>query len=477
MTMRSNHSGESSSREGRDSDRDAGSERRVAIHTLGCRLNMAESEMMRRQMAGEGFQLAGEAETADVVIVNTCTVTAAADGKSRQAIRGARRKHPGATLAVTGCFAQLHPEEAARDCGADLVVGNGEKMALPGHALALLEGTTSSDAPKFVMPRMERKPFAVGGFDPGTLVLSDGDTRAHLKIQDGCDFMCAFCLIPSARGRARARSLDNLLAEGEALLQAGVREIVLTGVNVGTYRQEEHGLLTVVDRLAALNSESGQSLSRLRIGSIEPTTVPEGLLERMADSAHPLVPFLHLPLQSGSARVLAAMGRRYGPGDYRAFAEQALARVPDLCLGADVLVGHPGEDDEAFAETVEFTAGLPFAYLHVFPFSSRPGTAAHRMENTVPDGIIRRRAATMRTLGENHREAFHRRFLGRTLPVLFERPRDDGTAQGYTANYIRVGVPGNPAEDWRNRTLPVRLLESGGGRMAGVLEAVVEGRN
>ena len=432
---------------------------RAAIHTLGCRLNLAESDLIRRQFEGAGYRVVPWGEAAEVTVVNTCTVTRQADAKSRQALRAARRNHPDTRVAATGCYAQLNARWLAEQGLADLVVGNGEKTSL----VALLRDRPEAGG-QVVAPPISPAPFAVPGFDAGEMITSDSGTRAHLKVQDGCDFMCAFCIIPMARGRARPREWDNLLAEARALAGGGVRELVLTGVNVGTYREGGRGLVGVVD---ALNELPG--LARLRIGSIEPVTVEAGLLERMADPGHALTPFLHLPLQSGSARVLRAMGRRYGPGEYRAFAERALAAVPDLCLGTDVLSGFPGEDDEAFEETVSLLEGLPFAYFHVFPYSERPGTAAARRPGGVPVPVRKRRAALLRALSAEKQAAFHRRFAGRTLEVLFEQPKSEGLAQGYTANYIRVEAPAPDAGALRNRLLPVRLLEGGASRMAGVL--------
>jgi threonylcarbamoyladenosine tRNA methylthiotransferase MtaB len=441
---------------------DASERLRAALHTLGCRLNAAETDLLRRQLEGAGYEIVPWGEAAHLCVVNTCTVTAQADAKSRQALRAARRRNPEATLAATGCYAQRQPGSLAHKGLADLVLGNEEKLRLLAHLPARDAAETS--APRVVAPGLGRGAFRVPGFDAGQLITSDGDTRAHLKIQDGCDFMCTFCVIPAVRGRARPRALDDLRAEAEALAAAGFREVVLTGVNLGTYDDEGQRLVDVVDALAGI-----AGLARVRISSIEPTTVDAGLLERMADPAHRLVPFLHLPLQSGSAAVLAAMRRRYGPGEWRAFAERSLLRVPGLCLGTDVMVGFPGEDDTAFGETLALLEALPLAYCHVFPYSARAGTPAPRLPGAVPAPVKQRRAAALRALSESKRAAFHWRFLGRTLPVLFEQPRGPGMAQGYTENFIRVAVSAPDAAALRNRILPVRLIEAGPGRVAGVL--------
>ncbi len=487
---------------------------RAAIQTLGCRLNLAESNLIRARLESAGYQIVPWGEAADVLVLNSCTVTSQAGAKTRKILRTARREHPEATLAVTGCHAQLHGESLAQAGLADTVVGNAEKLNLAGY---LGEPSPSTEgtprAVRVVIPPLSSAPFSIGGtgfpaaaasgfpdagsgaasaggFDARSLVTSGEGTRAHLKIQDGCDFMCAFCVIPRARGRSRPRTLPDLVAEAEALAEGGVKEIVVTGVNVGAYGEGNRsaapgredasfgqGLMAVMDALDAI-----PGLERLRIGSIEPTTVPEGLLERMAARDHLLTPFLHLPLQSGSARVLEGMRRRYGPEEYRAFAASALELVPALCLGADVMTGFPGEDDEAFAETQAFLESLDFAYFHVFPYSPRPGTAAFRMEGKVRESVRTRRAALLRALSERKRESFHRRFLGQTMDVLFERPRAPERAEGYTANYIRVevhashdsgdhGADGSDAAGLHNRILPVRLLEAGPSRMVGELVA------
>ncbi len=453
------------------------SQPRAALESLGCRLNHAETELIRRRLERAGFRIVPWGDAADVMVLNSCTVTAQADASSRQALRGARRAQPGARLAVVGCHAQMHADALAAAGLADLIVGNGDKLAVVEHLLALpareAAGNASgrAPAPRVVRPPLPRQTFALD-FDPAALVSPDSGTRAHVKIQDGCDFMCSFCIIPLARGRARPRALDNLMAEAEALAAQGVREIVLTGVNLGTYADGAAGsagapdLRAVVDRLDRL-----PGLARIRISSIEPTTVHEGLLERMAAPDHKLAPFLHLPLQSGSNAVLAAMRRRYTAEAYAAFAERALERVPELCLGADVMAGFPGEDDAAFAQTFALLERLEFAYLHVFPYSERPGTPAARRPDAVPAALRQRRAAALRALGEAKRLAFHRRFVGCSVEVLFEKPRRVDLAEGYTAHFLRVQAPVADAGALRNRLLPVRLLEAGPHAVAGELLA------
>ncbi|MBI3993918.1 MAG: MiaB/RimO family radical SAM methylthiotransferase [Candidatus Lambdaproteobacteria bacterium] len=430
---------------------------RAALHSMGCRLNHAETAVLQTSLEQAGYRIVSWGEPAELLVINSCTVTGASDAKGRQVLRAMRRRFPGAKLALLGCYAQVDGAALAAEGLADLVIGNGGKMQLVEH-LARLD---TAREPLYVNTPISRAPFALETFAaPGAA------TRAHLKVQDGCDFMCSFCIIPVARGRARPRRLENLLAEARALAGAGVRELVLTGVNIGTWALEGLGLPQMVDALACIDG-----VERIRISSIEPTTVDEALLSRMADPGHALVPFLHLPLQSGSPAVLAAMRRRHGAADYRAFAERALAQVPGLCLGTDVMVGFPGEGDEEFADTVALLAALPFAYLHVFPYSRRNGTRALRLPEHVAPAVSRRRAATLRALSESKRLAFQRRHLGRSLPVLFEGGGAPGEAAGYTENYIRVRVTHPRPATLRNRILPVRLIEAGAGGVAGELAA------
>jgi threonylcarbamoyladenosine tRNA methylthiotransferase MtaB len=444
---------------------------RAALYTMGCRLNHAETAMLTSSLREAGYAVVPWGEAADLLVLNSCTVTGVADAKGRQWLRSVRRRHPQAHVAVVGCYAQTDGDALAAAGLADVVVGNGRKLALADILMeqqaeqqmerqAAPPGSSAAAVPPLVLREsIPRTAFTLDHF-----AAPDAGTRGHLKVQDGCDFMCSFCIIPVARGRSRARTLDNLLAEAEALAASGVQELVLTGVNLGTYAHAGHTLTDVVDALDAV-----PGVARLRISSIEPTTVDPGLLERMADPAHRLVPFLHLPLQSGAASVLRAMRRRYAPEAYRAFAEQALGRVPDLCLGTDVLVGFPGETDADFAETRALLAELPVAYAHVFPYSPRPGTRATRLAGQVPAAVRNGRATEVRQLSDSLRRRFHEGQVGRLLPVLFERGRAAAQAVGLTPNYIRVQVPHAEPAALAGRILPVRLLEAGTHVVAGAL--------
>lgn len=425
---------------------------RAALQSMGCRLNHAETAVLRRRLEDAGYRIVPWGETAELCVLNSCTVTLQSDAKARQALRAVRRRYPAARLALVGCYAQVDGERLAGERLADVVVGNAEKLRLVEH----LDGVAAGGPPRVVRPRIGRAPFRL----PAHASEAAG-TRAHLKVQDGCSFGCGFCIIPRARGGSRPRAFGDLLGEAETLAAAGVQELVLTGVNVGTYDEGGRTLVDVVDALAGLPGPP-----RLRISSIEPTTVDEGLLERMGDRAHPLAPFLHLPLQSGSACILAAMRRKYGPGDYRAFAGAALARAPELCLGTDVMVGHPGEDAGAFAETEAFLDSLPFAYFHVFPYSPRPGTPAAARAGQVPAPDRQARAARLRGRSAAAQAVYQQRFVGTEREVLFEQPKSARLAAGYTDNYLRVEVHVPDAAEaaaLRNRRLPVRLEAAGTG--------------
>ena len=421
---------------------------RAAIHALGCRLNQAEAATLQSSLEQAGYQMVPWGEEAEVCVLNSCTVTGQSDAKSRQALGAIRRQYPQAKLAVVGCYAQMAGDTLAQKDLADLIIGSQEKMNLVQHLQA---PQADNAAPQVIRPPIRREAFSQQAW-----AAQDAATRPHLKVQDGCDFMCSFCVIPFARGRSRPRLLADTLAEAGHLATQGAKELVLTGVNVGTWAENGQNLLAMVD---ALNDLPG--LARIRIGSIEPTTVPPGLLERMAAADHKLVPFLHLPLQSGSNTVLSAMRRRYTAQQYRAEVMSAVSQVPDVCVGADVLTGFPGEDDALHQETLDFLAELPLAYFHVFPYSPRQGTPAARMGDQVPAPVKRQRVQQLMALSDSKRLAYQAGFVGRVLPVLFERAAPGSPAQGYTANYLRVGLsPEAPAPE-PNSLHPVRMTATG----------------
>jgi threonylcarbamoyladenosine tRNA methylthiotransferase MtaB len=323
------------------------------------------------------------------------------------------------------------------------VIGNHDKMNFLHYV-----GNQKNENPVIVRDRISREDFTIGFV---------GDTpyqqRANLKIQDGCDFMCTFCVIPFARGRARSRGWANLMEEAESMIQAGVQEIVLTGVNLGTYHSDSRNFLGLVSALSAL-----PGLKRLRISSIEPTTIPEEIFSMMADADHCLMPYLHVPMQSGCDEVLKKMRRKYQLPEMKEFFDRAVAQVPDLCVGTDLLVGFPGESEEEFERTCDTFWQFPFHYCHVFTYSERDGTPAAKIENQVPMSERRRRSGQLRRLSASKRMTFHEAHIGKELRVLIENPKD-GKFSGYSDNYVRV-VMREGFEKLANRISVVEVVES-----------------
>lgn len=385
--------------------------------------------MLADSLRRKGYRVVPFGVETDLLVLNTCSVTEDAEKDCRYAIRKTLRHSPNAFVAVTGCYAQTGAEQLRSVPGIDLLVGTQYKMQLPDY-LPSPDALHKRPAPEVLYTRsIEREDFTL----PGT-AYSDS-TRALLKIQDGCNFMCSFCLIPFARGHERSRKVDDLVREAEELAAGGHREIVLTGVNIGRYDHQGATLLDIIRRL-----ETVPGLARIRISSIEPTTVTDELLDHMSRSAK-LCRFLHIPLQSGSDRILEAMHRRYTVADYRRLIEKAVRLIPDLGLGTDVMAGFPGEDDAAYAETVALIEDLPFAYCHVFSYSARPGTAALRLTGTIPSAEIALRSRRLAALSARKAAAFHQRFIDATVSVLFEQTVREGFRSGTTDNFLRVLVP------------------------------------
>ncbi len=410
---------------------------------------------MGDQLERAGYRLVPLGQPCDLAIVNTCTVTRLADAKCRTVIRRIIRENPAAFVAVVGCYSQIGYKEIAQIPGVDLIVGNGEKLNILQYV-----SLGKNEHPVIVRDRITKEDFSIEfvGERPYP-------RRANLKIQDGCSFICSFCIIPKARGPARSRDLSNLLEEARGQVERGVRELVLSGVNIGTFRSGEGDLITVVDALNALDG-----LERIRISSIEPTTVPIELLARMNDPQHALLPFLHLPLQSGSDKVLRSMRRKYTVGEYLSFARRAVELVGDLCLGTDIMVGYPTEGEREFEETLRTFAENPFSYCHVFSFSERQGTLAARMKRRHEAAVKRMRSAKLRRLSERKRYGFYRSHLGRVATVLFEDPQGNFWP-GYTDNYIRVVVRSD--KDLRNRIGRVYMDRLAGNVVEGRLVEVV----
>ena len=384
--------------------------------------------MLADTLTRQGYQLVEFGKETDLLVLNTCSVTENAEKDCRYAVRKTLRHSPHAFVAVTGCYAQTGAAQLQTVPGIDLIVGTQFKMNLPDYLPAPAKLQKQPESELRHSRTIDREDFVL----PGT-AYSDS-TRALLKIQDGCDFMCSFCLIPFARGRERSRVAEDVLREARDLAAHGYQELVLTGVNIGQYSHQGMDLVALLKEL-----ESIPEVPRIRISSIEPTTVPTRLLEHMAASTK-LCHYLHLPLQSGDDGILHAMNRRYGVREYEELVEQALQLMPDLGLGTDLMVGFPGEDDQAFENTMQTATRLPFSYFHVFSYSSRPGTAAARLEPQIPPATIRQRSKTLAELSRTKTLAFYQRHIGRTVSVLFEQGERDGFRTGTTANFTRVAV-------------------------------------
>jgi threonylcarbamoyladenosine tRNA methylthiotransferase MtaB len=428
---------------------------KIHLHSIGCRLNQAEIETMARRLAAGGHTIVGDAAGADTIILNTCAVTAEATRDARNLTRRFNRANGTAEIVLTGCYATLAPGEAAALPGVRRVVGNDDKERLP----LLVDPALPVDAPLF-----DREPLL-----RSTPHGSFGRTRGFIKVQDGCDNRCTFCVTTIARGAGRSRRLADVVAEVGAFAAAGYGEVVLTGVHLGSYGRDLGRTEGLHELLAALLAHT--DIPRIRLSSLEPWEIAEGFF-RLWENPR-LLPHLHLPLQSGSDRVLRRMARRTSRAAFRALAAEARARIPDLNLSTDLIAGFPGETDEEFAETLAYVEELAFARLHVFSYSPRPGTAAARMSGQLPRAVKRERTAQLIALGQRMSEAFHRRYEGATRPVLWEGvvgATPDGLRwAGYTDNYIRVTAVG--PTDLMRRVTPTRLSAARPDGMSGAIIA------
>ncbi len=417
---------------------------KISFYTLGCRLNQSETASIQNSFDTNGYQVVDFGQPSDIVVINTCTVTAGGDADTRRLVNKVHRLNPQARIALVGCQAQVQKEKLAAMPNVRWIVGNSRKMDL----VSVLREYPSPSQAAVITPVIERRPFtqAVAGIDRR-------HTRANIKIQDGCDFFCSFCEIPYARGRARSRVFADILLEAQALAAAGHKEIVLTGINIGTFAQEGKGLLDVV---AAL--ENIEELKRVRISSIEPTTIPLKIFDfmKVGDGSEPsptLCRHLHIPLQSGSDEILRAMKRQYTVSEFSGFICQAQQRVVQICIGTDVIVGFPGETDKHFDQTMDFIRQEPIHYVHVFSYSPRY-MAKSRLQTNVPSHVITQRSQALRKLSARKRRMFHESLLGTTQEVLFEDYKN-GFWLGLTDNYVRVKVESD--QDLSNRIVKVRL--------------------
>ncbi|MDR4493747.1 MAG: tRNA (N(6)-L-threonylcarbamoyladenosine(37)-C(2))-methylthiotransferase MtaB [Nitrospirales bacterium] len=428
---------------------------RVSFYTVGCRLNQAETSLLQDGFRRKGFVPVAYGQETDLLVVNSCTVTEGAESDCRRVVRQVLRHSPQAFVAVTGCFAQTGLQALRRVEGIDLIVGNQFKMRLPDILLPE-SPLTKQSTPLVQHGRIDQENFLLDGVGEYTT------TRANLKIQDGCQFMCAFCLIPFARGRERSRVWEDVLREAEALVARGHRELVLTGVNIGQYEDRGRDLLRLIGDLEII-----EGLDRIRISSIEPTTVPDTLLAHMAISKK-LCRHLHVPLQSGDDGILQAMNRRYTIKEYRRSMEQALDYIPGLCFGTDIMVGFPGEGTREFQNTYQVVQELAFAYVHVFSYSPRPGTAALRLPDRVSPSVMKDRSRELHQLSALKRQAFDQQCLGHEVYVLFESEEKGGYWTGLTDHYVRVSV--RSTTPLANQWLPVVITGVMGDRVVGFLQ-------
>ena len=427
---------------------------KAKIVTLGCKVNQYESEAMLEALLAGGFQEAAPGEQADVVVINSCTVTAQSDQKVRQALRRARKENPGAVAVLTGCMPQAFPEEAAALEEADVVLGNARRGDLLPRVLEYL---SSKQRIVDIAPHERGEAFermAVSAFH--------GRTRAFLKIQDGCDRFCSYCIIPYARGRVRSKPLEDLRAEVTALGEAGYREVVLTGINLPAYGKELGlHLCDAVEAACAV-----PEIRRVRLGSLEPEQLTPEVIARMAGEEK-LCPQFHLSLQSGCDGTLKRMNRHYTAEEYRQIVRNLREAFPGCAVTTDIMVGFPGETEEEFQASLAFAREIAFSKAHVFAYSRRPGTRAYHMPGQVPNRVKEERSRRMIQAAGETQQAFLRAQTGRVEEVLFEQRRAQGLWEGYTRNYTHVLAPSG--KDLSGRLVPVELLEVQGESVTGRL--------
>tara|TARA_B100001758_G_scaffold164779_1_gene142224 strand:- start:1954 stop:3246 length:1293 start_codon:yes stop_codon:yes gene_type:complete len=400
----------------------------VAFHTMGCKLNFSETSTISRDFIQQGFKKVNYRDKADIYVINTCSVTENADKEARKLVRQAKRRNPDSSVAIIGCYAQLKPDEIANLDGVDMVLGAEEKFNILNHIdkMAMSQDTTVFNS------SIEN----LKNFKPS---YSIGErTRSYLKVQDGCDYTCSFCTIPLARGKSRNADVITTIQKAREIESYGVKEIVLTGVNVGDFGS--NGDETFLDLISKLDDL--ENIERIRISSIEPNLLNEEIIE-FCCSSNLFMPHYHMPLQSGSNKLLKAMRRRYDREHYRHKVNLIKSLDPSACIGADVIVGFPGETDDDFLDTYNFIKDLDLAYLHVFSYSERENTDAKNYENSVPKTKRAERSKVLRNLSNKKRQNFQEEYLNRARDVLFESMKG-GYAFGYSDNYIQVKVPGSP---------------------------------
>lgn len=428
--------------------------KRIAITTLGCKINQFESAAMTEALEQDGYSFVPFSESADVYVINSCTVTAKTDAESRRLIRRATRLNPEARVVVTGCYAQMAGDDLLKLPGVNLILGNSEKKDIVGFIKGL------GDEPQAVVSDISKQRSG----ERTQLESFAEHTRAFLQVQNGCDARCAYCIVPFARGASRSVAPEEALDGMAAFAAKGFQEIVLTGIHLGAYGLD---LDPPTDLLNLMRlAERQEAVKRLRVGSVEPTEVPAEMIAFMAGSSM-VCPHLHLPLQSGSDGVLARMNRGYDTALFRSVVEALVTAIPHVCIGSDVIAGFPGESEEEFRETLSFIESLPLAYLHVFPYSQRPGTAAATMPGQIQPRVLKERAEALRILSERKKAEYAAGFVGRELQVLVQK--DEGGRKGLSRNYLSVLI--EDGEGLVNREVNVLITGTSGGELIGKLAA------
>ncbi|MCU7612947.1 tRNA (N(6)-L-threonylcarbamoyladenosine(37)-C(2))-methylthiotransferase MtaB [Chryseobacterium sp. GMJ5] len=428
--------------------------RTAAFHTLGCKLNFAETSTIARQLADAGYEKVSFDEKASIYVINTCSVTENADRECKLHVKRAMKANPEGLVVIVGCYAQLKPEEISQITGVDLVLGAKEKF----NILSYLDDLEKSDREGIIHScEIEETDFFIGSYSIGDR------TRAFLKVQDGCDYKCTYCTIPLARGISRSDTIENVIKNAREIAGRDIKEIVLTGVNIGDYGKGEFGNKkhehTFLDLISKLDQVEG--IERIRISSIEPNLLKDESIELVSKSKN-FVPHFHIPLQSGSNDLLKKMKRRYLTKLYYDRVHKIREVMPDAAIGVDVIVGFPGETEEKFMETYHFLNDLPISYLHVFTYSERENTEAAGMEGIVPIPERKKRNKMLRILSEKKKMAFYQTQIGKTLPVLWEHENKDGKMFGFTENYVRVQKDYDPSSVNQIELLKLEKIESDG---------------
>ena len=423
-------------------------EKKVAFYTLGCKLNFSETSTIARNFVSEGFERVNFEEKADVYVINTCSVTDNADKRFKTIVKNALKKNDAAFLIAVGCYAQLKPEELAAVDGVDLVLGATEKFNVTSY----INDLTKNNVGEVHSCEISDADFYVGSYSIGDR------TRAFLKVQDGCDYKCTYCTIPLARGISRSDTLEGVINNAKEISAKGIKEIVLTGVNIGDYgkgefgnKKHEHTFLELVKEL-----DEVEGIHRLRISSIEPNLLKDETIDFVSKSTS-FVPHFHIPLQSGSDEILKKMKRRYLRNTYSDRIRRIKSVLPNACIGVDVIVGFPGETDALFLETYNYLNEIDISYLHVFTYSERPNTEAVHLEGVVPKKTRAKRSKMLRGLSAKKRRSFYESQLGNSLTALFENENKEGYINGFTENYVKVKTPWNP--DLVNTLHTVTLTE------------------